>query len=223
MNLTTSDAKLVAYIIAFFVVVWILNNCAYAYSVNTTYPFDYAERYNINASCVYNRTIHPLYNARDYLQVNGWVDERVDEDDLDYILQLTVHLASYYDNIPSSLAIATIAQESEFYAKDEYEGAKGLMQLLPSYHRERLIQCLEEDERYSDELFFDPRLNVMTGLDYLHQLLDEVNGDVAYALMCYNQGPSSAYKTYVKNGVTSNYAQSIMKLSEDLDELLLGS
>lgn len=217
MNLTTNDAKLITYVLAIFLVGWILSVCSHAYYQATETPYD-----GINWPA-YDRATYSLYHVRDYLLINGWVDERVTEDELDYILQLTIHLSSYYDNIPSSLAIATVAQESKFYAKDEYEGAKGLMQLLPSYHRERLIQCLEEDERYSDELFFDPRLNIMTGLDYLHQLLDEVNGNVPYALMCYNQGPSSAYKTYVKNGITSDYARSIMELSEDLDELLLGS
>lgn len=217
MKLTTFDGKLFAYVLAFFIVGYVLNLCSYGYYQNVTAPIEPPEW------TTYGRATHSLYRVRDYLQLNGWVDERVMNDELDYILQLTQHLSTYYDDIPTSLAIAVVAQESKFYEKDEYEGAKGLMQLLPSYHRERLIQCIEEDERYSDELFFDPRLNVMTGLDYLHQLLSEVDGDVPYALMCYNQGPSSAYKTYVKGGVISNYAQTIIKLSEELDELLPGS
>lgn len=217
MKLTTFDGKLLAYVLAFLIIGYVLNLCGNAYHQNVTAPVEPPEW------MTYGCVTHSLYHVRDYLQTNGWVDGRVTKDELDYVLQLAQHLASYYDNIPSSLAIAVIAEESKFYEKDTYEGAKGLMQLLPSYHRERLVQCLEEDERYSDELFFDPRLNVMTGLDYLSQLIDECKGDIPYALMCYNQGPSSAYKTYVKGGVISDYAQTIIKLSEDLDELLPGS
>lgn len=216
MNLTTTDAKPLAIFLAILLTVSVLNLCSHAYYVDTTYNeierHDYFSPANIS-----------MRRIRSYLVDNSCVDERVSEDDLDYVVQLSVHLSSYYEDISPALTLAVIAQESKFYQYDEYNGALGLMQLLPSYHSDRLICCLEEDERYFKDLFFDPRLNIMTGLDYLHQLLEEVDGDVPYALMCYNQGPSSAYKTYVENDTISNYAKNIIKLSEELDELLPGS
>lgn len=216
MNLTAIDVKPIAYFLTFVLVICILNVCSYGYYSNTTY------KENDEAEWFSPAGISML-RVRNYLIDNGWVDERVTKEDLEYICQLAVHLSSYYDDISPALTLAVIAQESKFYQYDKYEGAMGLMQLLPSYHSDRLICCLEEDERYSDDLFFDPRLNIMTGLDYLHQLLEEVHSDIPYALMCYNQGPSSAYKTYVKGGTVSTYAKRIIALSEELDELLPGS
>lgn len=216
MNLSVTDAKPLAILLAIFFTVSVLNVCSYSYYINTTY--EGLERHDY-----FNAADISMWRICNYFTNNSWVDERVSKDDLQYIIQLAIHLSSYYEDISPALALAVIAQESKFYQYDEYEGALGLMQLLPSYHSDRLICCLEEDERYSKDLFFDPRLNIMTGLDYLHQLLEEVNGDIPYALMCYNQGPSSAYSTYIKGGVISEYAKTIVKLSEELDELLPGS
>lgn len=216
MNLTTIDVKPLAYFLAFVLTMCVLNVCSYGYYINTTYD-------DSKNTDWFNPADISMLRIRNYLIDNGWVDERVRKDDLEYITQLAIHLSSYYDDISPSLTLAVIAQESKFYQYDEYEGAMGLMQLLPSFHSDRLICCLEDDERYSKDLFFDPRLNIMTGLDYLHQLLEETNGDIPYALMCYNQGPSSAYKTYVKGGVVSTYAKKIIALSEELDDLLPGS
>lgn len=216
MNLTATDAKVLVIFVALLATMWILNVCSYAYYVNTAYEDD--DRFNW-----FSPADISMLRVRNYLIDNGWVDERVTKDDLDYITQLAVHLSSYHKNISPALALATIAQESKFYKYDEYEGALGLMQLLPSYHTDRLVQCLEDDERYSQDLFYDPRLNIMTGLDYLNQLVNECNGDIPYALMCYNQGPESAYRTYKKAGIISDYAKQIIKLSEEVDELLPGS
>lgn len=202
MNLTAIDGKAVAYILAFFIIGYVLSLCSYAYYEATTfndYNYNWVEE-------------GQMRRIRTHLRENGWVDERVSEDELDYICLLTKQLTTYYDNVPWTLALSLVAQESKFYQYDEYDGALGLMQLLPSYHSERLIQCLEEDESYSQDLFFNPRLNIMTGLDYLSQLIRECDGDIPYALMCYNQGPSSAYRTYIKSGITSDYANNIMDL-----------
>ena len=94
------------------------------------------------------------------------------------------------------------------------------MQLIPSYHEDRLIQVLEEDETYSRDLFYEPLYNIMTGMDYLHERLSASYGDIRYSLMQYNQGPSSAYNTYVKKGLTSSYAKTIVELAEELDAIL---
>lgn len=213
MNLSYTDAKPIAVFLAFFFTMTILDCCANAYystvTVEDPIPFFSSEWVSIRHT----------RNVTDYLRSNGHVDDRVSDEDLEYICQLATQLSDYYDNIPWHLAIATIAIESAFQSDCYYEGAMGLMQLLPYYHAERLIQCIEEDERYSDKLFYTPRLNVMTGLDYLSQLIDECDGDVSYALMCYNQGPSSAYRTYMKSHITSDYAKNILRLSEELSEL----
>ena len=216
MNLTITDAKPLATFLAIILVMWILNVCSYGYYANTKWTDDSLETWNTPADI-------SMLRVRNYLLDNGWVDERVTKDDFEYIVQLAIHLSDYYEDISPSLALAVVAQESKFYKDDYYEGARGLMQLLPAYHADRLACCLEEDEPYSDELFYDPRLNIITGLDYLDQLLGEVKGDIPYALMCYNQGPSSAHRTYVQKGIVSKYAKSIIKLSEELDELLPGS
>lgn len=209
MNLVATDGKVIAYVLAFFIIGYIFNLTCSAYYDGTFYHESYEEMH-------YTQHDISMFRVRRYLKDTDWVDERVTNDELQYICQLAIHLSDYYDNIPPQLAIAIIAQESKFYRYDEYEGALGLMQLLPRFHRERLIKCIEEDERYSDELFYDPRLNIMVGLNYLSELIDDCAGDISYALMCYNQGPSSAYRTYVKGGIVSDYAENIMDLCTDL-------
>lgn len=217
MSYTEFSAKALVIFLTIVLTAEFLSTVAYSYHQQTVYSDETSvyDLWNISPRERRNRQL------KDYLRNMGWVSEKVDEEELDYICCMTAQLSTHYDDISPGLVLAIISVESRF---DRYSlssgGARGLMQLIPSYHEDRLIQFLEEDERYSRDLFYEPIYNIMTGIDYLNERLEKSTGDLAYALMQYNQGPTSAYRTYKKKSIVSKYAQSIIELSVELDSIL---
>lgn len=217
MDRYTFQANALTTLLAVIACLHILAICVRAYEGSTTKPND--------------PSVYDLWNitqegdrigiVKEHLISNGWVSDKVSSDDLDRIVTMTTQLSSHYDDISAGLVLAMISVESRFNQDClSSGGARGLMQLIPSYHEDRLIQFLDEDVRYSRDLFYEPLYNIMTGMDYLNERLKECEGDLAYALMQYNQGPSSAYKTYKQKGITSKYAKQIITLSEELNSIL---
>lgn len=88
------------------------------------------------------------------------------------------------------LTLAVIANESKFDTTAQYNGAKGLMQIIPRWHRDK-IQPTQ---------VHDPEQNIRAGVKILRVYLDKANGDISRALLYYNgsiQNPSSKYNTKV--------------------------
>lgn len=158
-----------------------------------------------------------LYNE---LKEDGWVKDYVEFEDFDYIFVLTKQITSMYDNVDQSLVLAMIVVESNFYANaSSPSGAKGLMQLMPIYHTKRMEQFVEECHEVNLDDFYNPRLNIVTGTDYISELIDQTNGDIYYALMCYNQGVSTANRNYAA-GRRSYYAEKVLELQKQIQELM---
>lgn len=178
---------------------------------NTT--VSYATRYDDG---VYYDSIHEIAT---YLRETGWVSELVDDDQLEYELLLIEQLSSTTDHVPASLAIAQVAQESRFNPNAENNGAIGLMQIIPNYHQDRLNDICEEP---TFDKWYEPRYNIMVGLSYMDELLDDdyACGDKTYALMMYNQGPTSGTRTYLAKGIVSDYASNIISLKHALDMII---
>lgn len=155
-----------------------------------------------------------------YLRENGWVSELVSDDQLEYELLLAEQLASTSDHVSAELLIAQIAQESQFDPDTEYNGAIGLMQILPNYHQDKLEHICEDP---TFDKWYEPRYNIMVGIMYMDELFSEeyACGDTAYALMMYNQGPVSASKTYLGAGIVSDYASSIITLKRNLEDITM--
>lgn len=168
------------------------------------------------ADGVYYDSLHPI--AR-YLRENGWVSELVDDDQLEYELLLIEQLSSTTDNVPASLAIAQVAQESRFNPNAENNGAIGLMQIIPNYHQDRLDFICEEP---TFDKWYVPRYSIAVGLSYMDELLsdDYACGDKTYALMMYNQGPASGTKTYLAKGIVSDYASTIITLKNEIESIM---
>lgn len=165
-----------------------------------------------------------LEEVSTYLRDNGYVKEKVNDDDLHHIVKLAMYISDDFDRIPTSIALSLIANESGFDRYDKSNaGARGLCQVIPKYHEDRLMAYLEEGSEYSSDLFFDPSLNIKTGLDYLSYILGETEGDITFALMWYNQGAKSAYNDYVEQGISSRYSQKVIALSEELEDILCNS
>jgi soluble lytic murein transglycosylase-like protein len=84
--------------------------------------------------------------------------------------------------------VAVISVESHFDpAAVSPRGAIGLMQVLPETGRELAAEL--GIEWTSDELLFDPELNILIGTCYLRRLLDRF-GDPDRALAAFHAGPT---------------------------------
>lgn len=154
-----------------------------------------------------------------YLRENDWVSELVDDDQLEYELLLAEQLSSTTDSVPASLTIAQIAVESQFDPNAENNGAIGLMRIIPTYHQDRLDYICEDP---TFDKWYEPRYNIMVGLSYMDDLLDNNHacGDKTYALMMYNQGPTSGTRTYLAKGIVSDYASTIITLKNEIELIM---
>lgn len=175
--------------------------------------------YDLAIDIVEMKESHDIYN---YLVDNEWINQnKVSYKQFDYILVLSNQLCTMSRNVRLPLLLAQIAVESRFDIYDEYEGAIGLMQLLPIYHQSRMEKYVENGHIIDLDDFYNPRLNIATGLDYMDEILDDVDGNETYALMIYNQGPASAKRTYINKGITSNYVKDILALADAIEWRLI--
>lgn len=90
-----------------------------------------------------------------------------------------VEAAAKRYNVDADLITSVIAVESNFNPKAvSRKNARGLMQLLP-----------ETAERLGVKNVFDPQENIEAGTQYLRDLLQKYNNDLALTLAAYNAGP----------------------------------
>lgn len=106
-------------------------------------------------------------------------------------------------HIDPAIVLAMIWRESGFRADavGDNGNAFGLMQIWPYWHSGRM-------ERLGCADLLDPYQNVVVGIDYLAECIDRYDGDVAKALVAYNQG--SYYETI------TGYALDVLDMAEEL-------
>lgn len=99
--------------------------------------------------------------------------------------------------LKQSLIFAIINEESGFdcLAKSR-AGARGLMQIMPL--TARWIAGEMGIENYSDELLYNPRLNIEMGCFYLRYLMDKYQ-NIHKVLFAYNAGEGVMNETYSQN------------------------
>lgn len=158
-------------------------------------------------------------SLRKFLLDKDWIDEGVRLDELDYILVLTQQCSSeFFPTVPTSLVLAVISIESGFRSNLlGFSNDTGLMQIIPGFHRERISRYI-----YNENVdLFDPRVNVMVGMDYLSELLENFHEDIYATLMAYNMGPDRA-RRYASNGWSSAYADAVMDRMNEISIFLEG-
>ena len=92
-------------------------------------------------------------------------------------------------------------------AQSPDKSCKGLMQIKPSCHTERMI-------RLDARNVFDPANNIKIGTDYLAELMEDE--DIATALTIYN-GQSQKKIEAARRGEYSKYVTKILKISDALE------
>lgn len=153
-------------------------------------------------------------SLRKFLIEKDWIEKTVTVDELDYILVLTRQCSEeFFPSLPTSLILSIISVESGF--DPEARGLSkdsGLMQIIPYYHDERIEKYI-----YNEKVdLFDPRVNVMVGMDILDELVDWSDEDIELAVMAYNMGQEKAKLVY-KNGIITSYAKNVISRMNDIE------
>lgn len=121
----------------------------------------------------------------------------------------TEKYGSEYNIAPEVLqAIVWTESRCDPTAQSPDKSCKGLMQIKPSCHRERM-------DRLGARNVFGVWENLKTGTDYLAELAEEEE-DIAVALARYNgQSPEKIEKT--RQGEYSGYVKKVLEIAEELE------
>ena len=115
-----------------------------------------------------------------------------------------------YDIQPEVLeAVCWVESRCQKTAQDPTKSCKGLMQVKPAVHSERMI-------RLNARNVFGIWDNVEVGTDYLSELLDEEQ-DLGVALAMYN-GQSTAKIEKARKGEYTGYVKQILTISDALEK-----
>lgn len=90
---------------------------------------------------------------------------------------------NYYQEVDPAIVKAVIHVESRYQPDTYYDGAVGLMQVIPKFHAWRM-------EKYGLTDIWDPYANIIAGVDFLNEL-HQVYGNWYDAIRWYNCGSSS--------------------------------
>jgi len=148
------------------------------------------------------------YQPDEPMERHTLIDDRTDEEKFyARLLSFAASLGEKYD-IEPSLILAVAKKESRLNPDAYGSGAVGLMQIIPSCHRERI-------ERLQVQNLYDPYENMMIGADILSSLCKRHN-DIGYVLMCYNMGEGGASAKFKSSGY-SEYAKIVLKYKEEIE------
>lgn len=125
--------------------------------------------------------------------------------DVPLAADLQIHIIKTCEehHIDPAIVMAMAYRESGFNAEAIGDGGDsyGLLQIQPRWHYGRM-------ERLGCTDLLDPFQNVTVAVDYLAEQLDRYDGDMAKALVAYNQG-------HFKETIT-NYALAVLDMAAEL-------
>lgn len=123
------------------------------------------------------------------------------------VRQISIELGGRYNMCPE-LIQSVCFKESSFNPRVENGGCIGIMQVDPDWHRDRMDRLGVTD-------LYDIRSNMLTGVDYLHELIEQYE-DISVALMKYN-GDSRAEGLLSGSEDVSEHADEILRISAELE------
>lgn len=128
----------------------------------------------------------------------AWYDVPLEEDVQIFIVRLCEE-----NHIDASVVLGMAQRESNFTADAIGDGGEsfGMFQVQPRWHQDRMDKLGVTD-------LLDPCQCASVAVNFLKELLDRYDGDMAKALTAYNQG---SFK-----GVVSDYAKAVLENSENL-------
>ena len=134
---------------------------------------------------------------------------------LDAALQKHIVTVCEAYQVDPALVISIIKQESEYnpLAIGDNGASEGLMQIKRQYQGERM-------GRLGCNNLFDPKQNILVGIDLLAELLNTYE-TTEMALMVYNAGATGAHTYWFSNGIYSTeYSQSVLHMTAELHHQL---
>lgn len=130
---------------------------------------------------------------------------------LSHSLQRYIYEVCADENVPVSLIIAMIDQESKFNPEVVSKtGDYGLMQINTINH-----EWLAEEYRTADML--DPYQNVFCGIKVIGSYIQNYN-DYGLALMAYNMGDYGARKAWESGIESTSYSESVLTLMQQYEQ-----
>ena len=148
------------------------------------------------------------------MSVNQWweLEYGNDPEIPDDIEEASIIAGLRYSTAPE-IYQAMSERESHHDTQAENGEYKGAWQVSERWHAGRIAELGLDG---SD--LFDPYCAALVAADYLNELVEKYEGDMALALMAYN-GDATGIKRYYKTGKVSQYAQWILDRSEELERL----
>jgi soluble lytic murein transglycosylase-like protein len=107
------------------------------------------------------------------------------------------HAAGHQIGLDPLLILAVMAVESQFNPiAESVAGAKGLMQVMPKYHEDKL-------EGFGGEAaVFDPRINILVGTQILKEYLSRAGNNLSTALQMYAGALADEQNVYTSKVMT---------------------
>lgn len=133
---------------------------------------------------------------------------------LSYDLQTYINNVCLRYEIAPEIVFAMIGKESSHNYEEigDNGNSEGLMQVQRKHHEDRMerLGCID---------LLDPYQNVLVGVDYLAELVDYYEGNMAKALTAYNAGATGAYEDYFSQGIeASEYTEEVIENSKTIEE-----
>lgn len=124
------------------------------------------------------------------------------------------------NNLDTALVLSLIYCESRFNKNaTSSKGAIGLMQIMPITG----LSFYEGEEIYSENLLYNPELNIKIGTKFLKYLFDKYGNEVM-VLTCYNAGEGVVNrwkgdsdileKSQIQYKETRNYVEKVLKMRQ---------
>ena len=129
--------------------------------------------------------------------------------DVIFDLVSIAHAAGHQIGLDPLLIIAVMAVESRFNPiAESVAGAKGLMQIIPRYHTDKL------DEFGGERAVFDPQINILVGSKILKEYLARTGNDLGMALQMYAGAPNDVQDIYTSKVMSEKQRLQLVVVSQ---------